>query len=90
MATKTVTLDPGESQVVAFTFTPSVAKVHQVSVDGLTGSFAVLELPAAEFVVSNLIISPSAVYVGEPVTISCLVTNVGAIRGSKTITLEVT
>ena len=90
MATKTVTLDPGESQVVAFTLTPSVAKVHQVSVDGLTGSFNVLELPAAEFVVSDLVISPAEVYVGEPVTISCLVTNVGGIRGTKTITLEVT
>jgi len=90
MATKTVTLNPGESQVVAFTFTPTVAKVHEVSIDGLTGSFNVLELPAAEFVVSDLVISPSEVYVGEAVTISCLVTNVGGIRGSKTITLEVT
>lgn len=88
MATKTVTLDPGESQEVAFTFTPTVAKVHQVSVDGLTGSFAVLAFPA-EFVVSDLVISPSEVYIGELVTISCLVTNVGGVRGSKTITLEV-
>ena len=90
MATKTVTLDPGESREVTFTFTPTVAKVHMVSVDGLTGSFNVLELPAAEFVVSDLVISPSEVYAGEPVTISCLVTNVGGVRGSKTITLEVT
>ncbi|GAI64005.1 unnamed protein product, partial [marine sediment metagenome] len=62
--TKTVTLNPGESKEVAFTFTPSVAKVHQVSVDGLTGSFAVLALPA-EFVVTDLVISPPEVYVGE-------------------------
>lgn len=39
MATKTVTLDPGESQKAAFIFTPHVAKVHAVSVDGLSGSF---------------------------------------------------
>lgn len=86
--TKPVTLDPGESREVAFTFTPAVAKVHQVSIDGLTGSFVVLALPA-EFVVTDLIISPSEVYIGEPVTISCLVTNVGGTRGSKTVTLEV-
>lgn len=90
MATKTITLDPGESRTVAFTFTPSVAKVHVVSVDGLTGSFNVLGVPAAEFVVSDLVISPSEVYIGEPVTISVIVTNVGGVRGSKTITLEVT
>ncbi len=90
MATKTITLDPGESRTVAFTFTPSVAKVHVVSVDGLTGSFNVVGVPAAEFVVSDLVISPSEVYIGEPVTISVIVTNVGGVRGSKTITLEVT
>lgn len=90
MPSKSVILDPDESREVAFTFTPTVAKVHVVSVDGLTGSFNVLEIPAAEFVASDLVISPSEVYVGEPVTISCLVTNVGGVRGSKTITLEVT
>ncbi|MBA7611714.1 hypothetical protein ES703_18943 [subsurface metagenome] len=42
MATKTITLDPSESREVAFTFTPSVAKVHVVSVDGLSGSFQAL------------------------------------------------
>ncbi len=89
MATKTVTLDPGESREVTFTVTPTMAKVHQVSIDGLTGSFNVLELPVAEFVVTGLVISPSEVYVGEPVTISVMVTNVGGVRGTKTITLEV-
>ena len=87
--TKTVTLDPGESGEVAFTFTPSVARVHQISVDGLSGSLNVLEVPAAEFEVTDLIITPSEVYVGELVSISVLVTNIGGSRGSKTITLEV-
>lgn len=36
---KTVTLNPGESRQVDFTFSPKTARVHQVSVDGLTGSF---------------------------------------------------
>lgn len=87
--TREVTLDPGQSSEVSFTFTPIEAKVHNVSVNGLTGSFAVIEFPA-EFVVTDLIITPSEVYVGEPVTISVLVTNVGGTRGTKAITLEIT
>lgn len=87
--TREVTLDPGQSSEVSFTFTPIEAKTHYVDVDGLTGNFAVIELPA-EFVVTDLVITPSEVYVGEPVTISVLVTNVGGTRGTKTISLEVT
>lgn len=39
MAEQSVTLEPGESQVVAFEVIPLEAKTHQVSVNGLTGSF---------------------------------------------------
>lgn len=45
MTTKTITLDPGIQSRVDFTFTPTVAKVHQVSVDGLSGSFSCSEVP---------------------------------------------
>lgn len=90
MATKTITLDPGMQARVAFTFTPTEARVHQISVDGLSGSLNVLEVPAAEFEVTDLVITPSEVYVGETVAISVMVTNVGGARGSKTVTLEVT
>ena len=43
----------------------------------------------AEFEVTDLVISPSEVYVGESVEIRVLVTNVGGKRGTKTVTLEV-
>ncbi len=43
MAEQNVTLQPGESKVVSFEATPTVAKVYQVSVDGLTGSFEATE-----------------------------------------------
>ena len=43
----------------------------------------------AEFHVTDLLITPTEVYVGEPVTISVLVTNIGGKRGTKTVTLEV-
>lgn len=43
----------------------------------------------AEFQVTDLVITPSEVYVGEPVSISALVKNIGGQRGTKTVTLEV-
>ena len=86
---KTVTLNPGESKVVGFTFTPATAKGYTVSVDGLTGSFVALEVPEAEFVVSDLVISPPEVYVGEPVEISVLITNTGGVAGSYEVVCEV-
>lgn len=86
---KTVTLNPGESQVVAFSFTPSVIKSYTVTVDGLSGSFNVIEVPAAEFVVSDLIIEPTTVYVGQAVIISVVITNTGFAAGSYDVTCEV-
>jgi len=43
----------------------------------------------AEFEVTNLVIDPTTVNVGEPVTISVVVTNVGGKAGTKTVVLEV-
>ncbi|GAJ14467.1 unnamed protein product [marine sediment metagenome] len=39
METREVTLNPGASQEVIFTFTPEMAKDYAVSVNGLTGTF---------------------------------------------------
>jgi hypothetical protein len=87
MAQKTVTLDPGQSQVVAFTFTPTQVGSYNVSVDGLTGSFMCTEV--ADIRTSDLIITPDECYIGETVQISVIATNYGTVRGSKTITCEV-
>jgi len=85
----TVTLAPGEAKPVEFQFSPMEARVYQVSVDGLIGSFTVLEPPVAQFVVSDLVISPTEVYPGEAVSISVTVKNIGQVAGTATITLEV-
>lgn len=45
MATQEVTLNPGESKVVAFQAVPTEAKVYTVTVNGLTGTFTAF-LPA--------------------------------------------
>lgn len=86
---KTVTLEPGESKVATFSYTPSVAKGYVVSVDGLSGSFVAIEAPEAEFQVSNLIIAPTQVYVGETVSTAVTVTNVGGKAGSYEVVCEV-
>ena len=86
---KTVTLNPGESKVVTFTVTPTVAKNYSVSVDGLSGSFTAFAVPVAQFRVTNLIISPTQVYVGEIVNISVTITNIGGQAGSYEVTCEV-
>lgn len=43
MATKQVTLNPGEAQRVDFTYIPQVAGSYDVSVDGLSGSFRAIQ-----------------------------------------------
>jgi len=86
MATKTVTLEPGESKAVSFQVTPTELGAYSVSVDGLTGSFSVVAVPVADIRLSDLVIEPSEVNVGEPVSISVVVTNYGTASGSRTIT----
>lgn len=88
---KQVDLGAGESKQVIFTMTPTLDWVgpHVVTVDGLSGSFTVLEPPAAQFVVSDLIITPATCYPGELVSISVVVKNVGPVAGTYTLTCEV-
>lgn len=63
---------------------------------GLLGALAYLVLrkpappiPPADIVLSDLVIEPSEVYVGETVTISIIVTNIGETVGSYEVTCEV-
>lgn len=72
-ATKKITLDPGESQEVAFAYTPREAKTYHVAINGLSRSFeAILPVEEYPFTYEDLEIS-SPVVVGYPVTISCRV-----------------
>ncbi len=85
MAEQIVELTLGESKTIAFEVTPTVAKVHSVTVDGLSGSFKATTVPVADIRVENLVISPAEVMVGEKVTISVTATNSGTASGSKRI-----
>lgn len=48
------------------------------------------DLPVAEFVISDLSITPTAVNVGETVEISALVTNTGSATGTCTVNCDIT
>lgn len=91
VAQEQVTLSPGESKVISFTVTPTVAKTYVVTIDGLSGTFKATAAPppGADIRIENLTISPAEVQVGQAVQISCTATNYGGAAGSKTITCTV-
>lgn len=86
---KPVSLNPGESKVVTFTFIPTSAKTYTVGVDGLAGSFTVIPIPEAEFEVRNLGILYPELYVGTQQIITVDVVNVGDSVGSYEVVCEV-
>ena len=90
MAEQTISLEPGESQVVSFQVTPEEAKTYQVAVDGLSGSFTATTEPVADIQLSNLVISPTECNVGDEVLVSVTATNNGGAAGSRKITCTVT
>ena len=58
-----------------------------VRIDGLSGSFTVVE--PASFELGNLIIEPSTVNEGESITVSVECSNVGGVSGSYDISLMI-
>jgi hypothetical protein len=87
----TVTLDGGFSETVEFTVTEDTDGTYAVSIGELSDSFTVETPPPpptpAEFELSNLVIFPTTVEIGEPVSVSVTVTNVGEEAGSYTAEL---
>ncbi len=95
VATEVVTLGAGEGTKVVFSVTKDVAATYQVRIEQQTGSFEVLPpLPPvvpkpAAFEVSQLSIAPAEVKIGEVVTISAMVSNIGEVEGSYEAVLKV-
>ncbi len=94
---KDVALGIQESDTVSWNVKRATLGTYSVEVNGLIGSFNVETeegpepgLPESdEFILSNLVVSPSTVEPGETVTISVTVTNVGEEAGSYTAELLV-
>jgi hypothetical protein len=95
--TRTVTLAGGASQTVTFTTTSSKAGTYVIAVDGMLGSLVVKEAPVppvippkpAAFTIRQLTVSPTAVKVGEEVTVVATVANTGEVEGTYTATLKI-
>ncbi|GAI67810.1 unnamed protein product, partial [marine sediment metagenome] len=95
-ATKEVTVRAGLSKEVTFSVTREEADSYTVSVDGLSGSFAVVAPEAevvppepAAFSVSYLSGPRLEVEPGETVTVTVLVANIGGESGSYTVVLKI-
>jgi len=87
---KTVLLPGGESETLVFAVLLEAEGTHLVEIDGLNGSFVVKPAPVpAEFVVSDLEVSPGEVSTGEDVTASVTVSNIGELEGVHALVLEV-
>ncbi len=87
--TSEVTLIGSESQTVVFTTVQTIPGDYTVNVEGQIGTFTVEAPPApAEFVLSNLTISPAEVKLGESVNISATISNTGEVEGSYIVTLK--
>jgi len=90
-AGKDVSLEVGETKLVSFTVSRDVEGSYEVRLDRLFGSFSVTEAaptPAA-FAASDLTISPTEVDIGEPISISAIITNTGDLAGSYEATLKI-
>jgi len=87
-----VELEPYEAKTVSRTLTPDAEGTYQVVVDGLSDTFEVTSPPTplrpAEFIL-GLTVSPSEVSVGEGVTVSVTITNIGEVTGTHTLEIMI-
>jgi len=87
-------LEAGETEPTSFTVTRDAEGSYDVRIDRLFGSFSVtaevevVELPA-NFVASNLSVTPTEVDIGQQVTISVVITNIGDLTGSYEVALKI-
>jgi hypothetical protein len=86
---KTVTLDPGQTEVLTFELTRNHTGVYKVMVGGKESVLTVVQPSPAEFHLSDLQINPTQVDVGEDVVISAKLTNAGDSQGIYTAVLKI-
>jgi len=87
VSTQTVTVAPGATETVSFTFTGETPGTCTVQLAGLTGTLKVLK--PAEFEVVSLDIAPNPVVVGGGATITVTIENLGEAVGTYTASLLV-
>ncbi len=101
IVTEDVDLAGGTNQRVTFTTSNDIPGTYTIEVNGLLGTFTakappvpVLPRPTAStrpaaFTTSGLIVSPTEIDIGESVTISVIVTNIGDLTDSYDVILKI-
>ncbi len=84
---KSLTLAAGERDVISFTVSEDMPGIHEIKLGQLAETFEVLE--AARFEVRSININPNPVKVGQEITVSVEIENVGETGGTYTASLVV-
>jgi len=82
-----IALESRGSETVIFEYNPTQPGTFRVEIDGLTGTFTVVE--PASFELDKLIIEPTTAMEGESITISVECSNVGGVSGPYEVILNV-
>ena len=89
VGSKTALINPGDVKTVSFTITLKNEGDHTVRLCNKTSIIHVRANAPASFEITDLSINPSTVKVGDYVTISVDVKNIGGSSGNYTVTLKV-
>lgn len=86
---RSVTLAPGETELLTFVLTRNHPGTYSVSVGSWESTLVVEKLLPAEFQLSELKVNPAEVKVGDDIVISAKIANVGGTQGSYTAELKI-
>jgi hypothetical protein len=86
---KSITLAPGQTELLTFELTRSHAGIYKISVGDKESTLVVEKPSPPDFRLSNLEINPAQVNIGENVVIIAKLANIGGSRGSYTAELKI-
>jgi len=86
---KSITLAPGETELLTFTLIKSLSGTYSISVGSRESTLMVEKPLPPDFRLSNLEINPTEVNTGENVVITTKIVNAGGTQGSYTAELKI-
>lgn len=86
---RSVTLAPGETELLTFTLTRSQPRTYNISVGNRESTLVVEKLSPAQFRLSDLEVNPTSIEVGGNIAISANIANVGGTQDSYTAELKI-
>jgi hypothetical protein len=84
-----ITLEGGDSTIVTFSTVPDIAGVHTISIGSVEETFTAERLiTPAEFITSNISVTPQEIYLGDSIDISTLISNIGDLPGTHEVIVK--